>query len=159
MKVLFKLFAAFVCLFGLHLNGFAQEEIGSVDTAFVLIGSNHKVVVEVFDDPLVAGAACYLSRAKTGGVMGTIGLAEDRSEMSIACRQTGVISFKGPLPKQEEVFNQKISALFKHIRVLRMVDSKRNVLVYLTISDKVIDGSPQNSVTAIPVEAKIPLKK
>ena len=128
------------------------DEVGEVSTAFILIGANHKVVVEAYDDPKVNGVTCYVSRAKTGGVMGAIGLAEDKSEASIVCRQVGPISFTGKtLERQEEMFNERMSVLFKKLRVVRMVDRKRNVLVYLTYSDKLIDGSPQNSVTAVPL--------
>lgn len=136
------------------------EKVGDVSTAFKLIGPNHKIVVEVFDDPLVAGVSCYLSRAKTGGVSGALGLAEDKAEASVACRQVGQIAFKGPLPQEDEVFTERASILFKHVRVVRMVDAKRNTLVYLVYSDRLIDGSPKNSVTAVPVPAalKIPLK-
>ena len=130
----------------------AAEEIGDVSTAFVLIGANHKVVVEAYDDPKVNGVTCYVSRAKTGGIKGSLGLAEDRAEASIACRQIGPISFAAKtLPQQEEMFNERMSILFKRLRVVRMVDRKRNALVYLTYSDKLIDGSPQNGVTAVPL--------
>ena len=106
------------------------DEVGEVSTAFILIGANHKVVVEAYDDPKVNGVTCYVSRAKTGGVMGAIGLAEDKSEASIACRQVGPISFTGKtLDRQEEMFNERMSVLFKKLRVVRMVDRKRNVLV------------------------------
>lgn len=138
------------------------EPVGEVDTVFKLIGPDHKIVVEAYDDPKVAGVTCYVSRAKTGGVKGALGLAEDKSEASIACRQTGAISFPGPKPleQQEEIFTERISLVFKKLRVVRMVDAKRNTLVYLTYSDRVIEGSPQNSVTAVPLMAgvKIPLK-
>jgi CreA protein len=100
---------------------------------------------------------CYLSRAKTGGIKGAFGLAEDKAEASIACRQVGPIAFTGPLPRQAEVFNERMSVLFKRLRVVRMVDPKRNALVYLTYSDRLIDGSPQNSVTAVPVNAATPI--
>ena len=133
------------------------ELIGSVDTAFKLIGPDHKVIVEVFDDPKVAGVACYLSRAKTGGVSGALGLAEDKAEASIACRQVGDIRVNAALPRQEEVFSEKTSILFKHQRVVRMVDTKRNALIYLTYSDRLIDGSPKNSVTAVSLPASSPL--
>lgn len=129
----------------------AAETIGAVDTAFKLIGPDHKVVVEVFDDPKVGGVSCYLSRAKTGGIKGAIGLAEDKAESSVACRQVGAISFNGKVPKQEEVFSERASIFFKHVRVVRMVDAKRNALIYLVYSDRLIDGSPKNSVTAVPV--------
>jgi len=136
------------------------EPVGSVDTVFKLIGPDHKIVVDAYDDPKVAGVACYVSRARTGGVKGALGLAEDKSEASIACRQVGPIVFGGPLPVQEEIFNERMSVLFKKLRVVRMVDRKRNTLVYLTYSDRVIEGSPQNSVTAVPVDraTAIPVK-
>lgn len=136
------------------------ERIGEVDTVFKFIGPDHKIVVEVFDDPRVTGVSCYLSRAKTGGISGALGLAEDKAEASVACRQTGAIGFTGPIPKQEEVFTERASILFKRIRVVRMVDPKRNALIYLVYSDRVIEGSPQNSVTAVPILSAqpIPLK-
>ena len=133
------------------------EEIGAVDTVFKLIGPDHKIVVEAYDDPKVTGVTCYVSRAKTGGIKGALGLAEDKSEASIACRQTGTISFPKPLAQQEEMFNERISFIFKRLRVIRMVDSKRNALVYLTYADRVIEGSPQNSVTAVTVPASSPI--
>ena len=146
---------------GLLLSGVAlcasAETIGSVDTAFKLIGPDHKVVVEVFDDPKVAGVSCYLSRAKTGGLKGAVGLAEDKADASVACRQVGAIAFKGKVPRQEEVFSERASIFFKHVRVVRMADTKRNALVYLSYSDRLIDGSPKNSVTAVPVPTNLPI--
>ena len=135
------------------------EDIGSVDTEFVLIGPDHKIVVEAFDDPLVQGVACYVSRARTGGLKGAVGVAKDPSRFSVACRQIGPIVFVRPLPKQEQVFSDAASLVWKHVRVVRMVDAKRNMLVYLTYSDRVIDGFPDNAVTAVAVgEQRIPLK-
>ena len=142
-------------------GGASSEEVGAVDTVFKFIGPDHKIVVEAYDDPKVSGITCYVSRAKTGGIKGAFGLAEDKSEASIACRQTGLIIFGAkPLEKQEEMFSERISLVFKRLRVVRMVDTKRNTLVYLTYSDRVIEGSPQNSVTAVPVPAGtvIPVK-
>jgi CreA protein len=133
------------------------EKIGSVDTAFILIGPDHKIVVEAYDDPKVAGVTCYVSRAKTGGVKGALGLAEDKAEASIACRQVGPISFAKPLPQEEEVFSERMSLVFKKLRIVRMVDTARNALVYLTYSDRLIDGSPQNSVTAVAVDHATPI--
>jgi CreA protein len=135
-------------------GGAGGEEVGAVDTVFKFIGPDHKIVVEAYDDPKVSGITCYVSRAKTGGIKGAFGVAEDKAEASIACRQTGLIIFNGkPLEKQEEMFSERISLVFKKLRVVRMVDTKRNTLVYLTYSDRVIEGSPQNSVTAVPVPA------
>ena len=137
--------------------GAGAEQVGEVDTVFKLIGPDHKIVVDAYDDPMVRGVTCYVSRAKTGGIKGAIGLAEDKAEASIACRQTGPIGFSKPLPQQDEVMNERISLLFKKLRVVRMVDKARNTLVYLTYSDRVIEGSPQNSVTAVPVDRTTPI--
>lgn len=133
------------------------DKVGTVDTAFQWIGRDHDIIVEAYDDPLVSGVSCYVSRARIGGIKGTLGLAEDRAEASIACRQVGPISFTQPLKTQQEVFSERMSLLFKRLRVVRMVDAKRNTLVYLTYSDKLIDGSPQNSVTAVPVDRATPI--
>ncbi len=136
------------------------EPIGEVDTVFKLIGPDHKIVVDAFDDPKVVGVTCYVARAKTGGISGAFGLAEDKAEASIACRQVGPLSFGRPLALQEEIFNERLSLLFKKLRVVRMVDRKRNTLVYLTYSDRIIEGSPKNSVTAVAVDRAtvIPVK-
>ena len=135
----------------------AAQPIGEVDTVFKLIGPDHKIVVDAHDDPKVGGVTCYVSRAKTGGIKGAVGLAEDKAEASIACRQVGPISFAKPLPAQEEVFSERISLVFKKLRIVRMVDKSRNALVYLTYSDRVIEGSPQNSVSVVAVERSLPI--
>lgn len=127
--------------------------IGSVDTAFQLLGPNHKVVVERFDDPLVKNASCYVSYPKTGGFTGMIGVAEDPSRFSIACRATGKLEIMGNIPEAfTEIFSQKTSILFKEMRVSRMWDREKNVIVYLVWSTRLIDGSPFNSVTAIAID-------
>jgi len=133
------------------------ESIGAVDTVFKFIGPDHKIVVEAYDDPDVEGVTCYVSRAKTGGIKGGLGLAEDRAEASIACRQVGPIRFAKPLKKQDEIFTERTSLVFKRLRVVRMVDAKRNALVYLTYSDRLIEGSPQNAVTAVAVDRAMPI--
>ncbi|CAK8721863.1 MAG: CreA protein [Candidatus Electronema aureum] len=131
------------------------EQIGEVSTAFKLLGANHKIVIDTFDDPDIAGATCYVSRAKTGGVKGSLGLAEDTTDASIACRQTGPITLPEDVVNGERdgerVFRKSTSILFKKLQVVRFYDKKRNVLVYLTYSDKLIDGSPKNSISAIEV--------
>lgn len=129
----------------------AAEEIGSVSTVFKWLGPNDKIVIEAFDDPKVEGVTCYLSRAKTGGVKGGLGLAEDRAEASIACRQVGPVRFTAELKDGEEVFKERTSLVFKTMQVVRFFDRKRNTLVYLVYSDRIIEGSPQNAVTAIPI--------
>ncbi len=140
-------------LFGAVVNA---DEIGSVDTAYKLLGANHKIMIEAFDDPEINGATCYLSRAKKGGITGSLGLAEDPSDASIACRQTGPIhlpdSIKSGKADGKQVFKKSTSVLFKKIQVIRFFDAKRKVLIYLTYSDKLIDGSPKNSISAIPIQ-------
>ena len=128
------------------------EPIGDVNTAFQWIGPDHKIVVDAYDDPKVAGVTCYVSRAKTGGIKGALGVAEDKAEASIACRQVGPVSVAKPLPQQEEVFSERMSILFKKLRIVRMVDAKRHALVYLTYSDRLVDGSPMNAITAVAVD-------
>lgn len=131
------------------------EQIGSVSTKFKILGANDKIVIEAFDDPEIAGATCYLSRAKTGGVSGVVGVAEDTSDASIACRQIGPISLpenvKNGQADGKEVFKKSTSLLFKSLQVVRFYDAKRNVLVYLSYSDRIIEGSPKNSISIIPV--------
>lgn len=141
-------------------GGAVAQQIGEVDTVFKWVGPDHKIVVEAYEDPRVKGVTCYVSRAKTGGIKGALGLAEDKSEASIACRQTGPISFESALRKQEEVFSERQSILFKKLRIVRMIDVPRNTLVYMTYSDRLIEGSPTNSVTAVAVDRSqvIPLK-
>ncbi|MCP3867006.1 MAG: protein CreA [Gammaproteobacteria bacterium] len=131
------------------------EEIGSVSTKFKWLGPNDKVVVEVFDDPEVPGVSCYLSRAKTGGMSGAVGMAEDTADASIACRQVGKIELLDSIRKGkangEEVFKKRTSLVFKSLQVVRFYDTKRKVLIYLTYSDRVIEGSPKNSISVVPV--------
>ncbi|WP_323118574.1 CreA family protein [Burkholderia alba] len=132
------------------------EEVASVNTNFRLTGSD-RVVVEAYDDPLVNGVTCYVSRARTGGIKGSLGIAEDPSEASIACRQVAPIRFTAPLKQQTDVFSERMSFIFKTLHVVRVVDQKRNTLVYLTYSDRIATGSPKNSVTAVPVPAGTPI--
>ena len=144
--------ATIALAFGLAVPSLASaEKIGEVDTVFKWLGPNHKIVVEAFDDPLVDGVTCYLSRAKTGGIKGGLGLAEDRAEASIACRQVGPIRINGKLKDGDVVFKERTSLVFKTMQVVRFFDESRNTLVYLVYSDRVIEGSPQNAVTAIPI--------
>jgi len=127
------------------------EEIGCVTTKWMLLGANHRVCVEAFDDPKVPGVACHLSQARTGGIGGSLGLAEDPSRFSIACRQVGPITLPERLEAQEVVFSADTSLLFKETRVIRMLDRKRNTLVYLVFSTRLIEGSPMNSVSTVPI--------
>ncbi len=129
------------------------EEIGRVSTTFKMIGANDKIVIEAFDDPDIAGATCYVSRAKTGGISGALGMAEDKSDASLACRQTGPIRLTDKIIQGREdgrrVFKKSTSLLFKKLQVVRFYDRRRNVLVYLSYSDKLVEGSPKNSISTI----------
>jgi len=130
----------------------AADEIGSVSTVFKALGPNDKIVIEAFDDPQVIGVTCYLSRAKTGGIKGGIGIAEDTADAAIACRQVGPIQFVEQIKDGDTVFKKDTSLLFKTMQVVRFLDRKRNVLVYLVYSDRIIEGSPKNSVSAVPIQ-------
>ncbi len=128
------------------------DDIGCLSTTFRFLGANDKVCVSAFDDPKVPGVACHISQARTGGIKGTFGLAEDPSRFSIACRQVGPISVDiTKLPDDEEVYSARTSIFFKHTHIYRMIDKKRNTLVYVALSDKIIEGSPQNSISTVPI--------
>ena len=127
--------------------------VGDVSTTFRIVGRNDKIVVDRYDDPKVGGASCYVSRAETGGISGSFGLATDPSRFSIACRATGPITLPDKVPANEVVFGASASWLFKEIRVSRMWDPQKRVLVYLVWSTQALSkgGSPYNSVSVIPV--------
>ncbi|HJZ34196.1 MAG TPA: CreA family protein [Hyphomicrobiaceae bacterium] len=128
------------------------EDLACVSTTFRLLGKNDRVCVSAFDDPKVPGVACHISQARTGGLSGTIGLAEDPSRFSIACRQVGPINLDlASLTDQEEVYSARTSIFFKRTHIYRVLDKKRNTLVYLAISDKLIEGSPQNAISTVPI--------
>ena len=124
---------------------------GSVNTKFRLLGPDDKIVVDGFDDPKVEGVACHISRAQTGGMKGAFGVAEDTSDSSIACRQIGPIRIKGEIKDGERVFDERRSMLFKTLQVVRFFDKQRNVLVYVAYSDRIIEGSPKNSISSVPI--------
>jgi CreA protein len=128
------------------------DDLVCVSTTFRVLGANDKVCISAFDDPKVPGIACDISQARTGGVKGSLGLAEDPSRFSLACRQVGPVSTDiGSLPDQESVYSERTSVFFKHTRVFRVVDKKRNTLIYMAISDKIVEGSPQNAISSVPI--------
>jgi CreA protein len=124
---------------------------GQVSTHFRLLGPNDRIAVDGFEDPKVQGVACYISRAVTGGIKGALGVAEDTSDVSIACRQVAAIHIIGNLQDGETVFDELRSLLFKQLHVVRFFDHSRNVLVYVSYTDRVIQGSPKNSISAVPI--------
>ena len=143
--------AAPLILFALLSASAFAETIGCVTTEWKLLGANHKVCVESFTDPKVPGVTCHVGQARTGGVKGSLGLAQDPSQFSLSCRQTGPIALPDKLPKNEVVFSEDTSILFKETRVIRMWDATSRTLVYLAISRKLIEGAPANSISTIPV--------
>jgi CreA protein len=142
----------YCALFLVFLAPYVQsEEIGCITTTWKLIGANHKVCIQAFDDPKVQGVACHISQAKTGGIAGTFGVAEDPSQFSVACRQVGPIVIAGKLQKEETAFSESTSLLFKDTKVTRLFDAKRNTLIYVAISRRVIEGAPANSISTVPI--------
>jgi len=129
------------------------EEIGSVDTEFKWLGPDHKIVVEAFDDPKIEGITCYLSRSKKGGLKGMVGLAEETSDASLACRQVGPIRVVSEPKEGEWVFSESRSLIFKSLQVVRFFDKKRQTYIYLAYSDRVIEGSPQNAISTVPIQS------
>ena len=124
---------------------------GAVSTRFRWFGPNDKIVVDGFDDPQVQGVACHIARAQTGGVKGALGVAEDTSDASIACRQIGPIHIKGEIRDGDRVFDERRSLIFKSLQVVRFLDKQRNVLVYVAYTDRFIEGSPKNSISSVPI--------
>ncbi len=131
------------------------DTIGHVDTNFKLIGPDDKIVIEAFDDPSITGVTCYYSHATTGGLKGAAGIAEDSSDASLDCKQTGHITLteeiKNSKGDAQKVLKKRTSMLFKTLQVMRFYDDKRNTLVYLVYSDKILEGSPNNSISVVPV--------
>ncbi|MGR8930645.1 MAG: CreA family protein [Gammaproteobacteria bacterium] len=127
------------------------ETVGCVTTSWKLIGANHRICVDAFADPKISGVTCHVSQAKAGGISGSLGIAQDPSQFSLACRQTGPINLPDKLADEEEVFSEGTSLLFKETRVVRLWDRPHNTLIYLAISRKLIDGAPANSISTVPV--------
>ncbi|MBT0726127.1 protein CreA [Rosenbergiella australiborealis] len=150
-----RLLAASLLILTVAPQAANSEEIGSVDTTFKILGANHKIVIEAFDDPDISNVTCYLSRAKTGGIKGSLGLAEDTADAAISCHQVGPIvvpdAIKAGKEDGDAVFKQRTSLIFKKLQVNRFYDKKRNTLVYLAYSDRVVDGSPKNALSAVPI--------
>lgn len=125
------------------------EVIGSVSTTFNMVGPNDKIVLSAFDDPDVKGVSCYLSSAKTGGLSGAVGLATDASDASVSCVKTGPVTFDDSLKSGKEAFTERRSLVFKKLHVVRFIDKQRKMLIYMTYSDRLVDGSPKNSISAV----------
>ena len=120
-------------------------------TVFKWVSPNDKLATYGVDDPEVEGVACHFTVPEKGGFKGWLGLAEQVSDISLACRQIGPIHFKGKMEQGDDMFRQRRSLFFKKMQIVRGCDAKRNVLVYMVYSDKLIDGSPKNSTSSVPV--------
>jgi CreA protein len=120
-------------------------------TVFRLLTWDDKLATYGIDDPDVEGVACHYTVPEKGGISGGLGLAEEVSDISLACRQVGPVRFKEKFEQGEVMFRQSRSVLFKRMQIVRGCDKKRNVLVYLVYSDKLIDGSPKNSTSTVPI--------
>jgi CreA protein len=131
----------------------AQTKIGSVDTTFRLLGSNDHIVIDRYDDPDVPNVSCYVSRAETGGISGSLGLAQDPSRFSIACRAVGPVTFPTGVPKKQRIFTTSLSVFFKSLEIFRLLDDDKKVILYVVISTRIKEGSPYNSITAVPTTA------
>ena len=127
------------------------ELIFKRSTVFRLLSPNAKLATYALDDPLIEGVSCHFTVPEIGGWKGWAGFAEERSEVSLACRQVGPVTFKGKFEQGEDVYRQRRSLFFKKMQIVRGCDAKRNVLVYLVYSDKIIEGSPQNSTSTVPI--------
>ena len=154
-----RIWAGAALLGALWVVGPASAESADPDlifrksTTFKLLTPNDKLAVYGIDDPLVDGVACHYTAPEKGGLMGAFGLAEQTSDISLACRQYGPIKFKGKFEQGDVVFSERRSIFFKKMQIVRGCDAKRNILVYMTYSDKLIDGSPKNSTSTVPIEA------
>jgi len=145
-----------LCLVGVALPGpvHAQDQpdlIFKRSTVFKLLTPNDKLATYGVDDPVVEGVACHFTAPEKGGIKGWLGLAEEISDISLACRQIGPISFRQKFEQGEDMFRQRRSLFFKKMQIVRGCDAKRNVLVYMVYSDKIIDGSPKNSTSSVPI--------
>ncbi|WP_298157839.1 CreA family protein [Ferrovum sp.] len=134
------------------------DDIGSVNTSWKMLGPDNKIVVESIDDPDIHGITCYLARAKTGGISGAVGIAENKTEASLSCLKIGPITQSGPLPRQQDIAKIRASLFFKKLHLVRMIDPAHSVVIYLTYSDELIEGSPKNSISAVPLGIPLQIK-
>lgn len=150
----FKLKQLFLVIIILVLTACSNsDKLGEVSTKFNMFSSNDTIIIEAFDDPSIANMSCFLSRAKTGGISGAVGVAEDTADAAISCVKTGDVllpdSIKSGSDNGEKVLKKSTSVLFKSMQVVRTYDVDRGVLTYMVYSDKLIEGSPKNSISAV----------
>ena len=146
------LLAAFVSVWPGYAASQDPDLIFRKSTTFKLLTPNDKLAVYGIDDPIVEGIACHYTIPEKGGLSGALGLAEQTSDISLACRQYAPITFKDKFSQGDVVFSESRSLFFKKMQIVRGCDTKRNILVYMTYSDKLVEGSPKNSTSGVPIE-------
>ncbi len=149
-----KVALAAIAMSILAAPSYAQTRIDSINTNFRWLGPDDKIVVERYDDPKVQNVSCYMSRAETGGVKGGLGLAEDPSRFSIACRAVGPVGMPSNLPRSEVIGFASASLFFKSFQIHRALDAEKHVLIYTVVSTKLINGSPFNSISVVPLDVR-----
>jgi CreA protein len=148
------LLALIITTFMPHVVMAAEDDpelIFKRSTVFRLLSPDAKLATYALDDPFIEGVSCHFTVPEIGGWKGWAGFAEERSEVSLACRQIGPVSFKGKFKQGEDVYRKRRSLFFKKMQIVRGCDAKRNVLIYLVYSDRIIEGSPQNSTSTVPI--------
>jgi CreA protein len=149
---LFAALAVLACSGGLVAPAAAQEDlIFKKSTVWKMLTPDDKLAVYGVDDPVVEGVACHYTLPEKGGVSGMFGVAEEVSDVSLACRQVGPIRFKEKFSQGDVVFRERRSLIWKKMQIVRGCDAKRNVLIYMVYTDKLIEGSPQNSTSSVPI--------
>ena len=146
------LLAAFVAMSPAQADAQDPDLIFRESTTFKLLTPNDKLAVYGIDDPIIQGIACHYTVPEKGGLSGALGLAEQTSDISLACRQYGPVKFKEKFSQGDVVFSERRSLFFKKMQIVRGCDTKRNILVYMTYSDKLVEGSPKNSTSSVPIE-------
>jgi CreA protein len=149
-----KVALAAIAMLILAAPSYAQTRIDSINTNFRWLGPDDRIVVERYDDPKVQNVSCYMSRAETGGVKGGLGLAEDPSRFSIACRAVGPVGMLSNLPRSEVIGFASASLFFKSFQIHRALDAEKHVLIYTVVSTKLINGSPFNSISVVPLDMR-----
>ena len=152
-KMLARIALALALTLGMVSGAAAQEPdlIFKKSTVWRALTPDDKLAVYGIDDPVVEGVACHYTTPERGGISGTLGLAEEVSDISLACRQVGPVKFKQKFAQGEVVFSERRSLIFKKMQIVRGCDVKRNTLVYMVYSDRVIEGSPKNSTSTVPL--------
>jgi CreA protein len=152
-EMLARIALALALTAGAATGAAAQEPdlIFKKSTVWRALTPDDKLAVYGLDDPVVEGVACHYTTPERGGISGTLGMAEEVSDISLACRQVGPVKFKQKFGQGDVVFSERRSLIFKKMQIVRGCDAKRNTLVYMVYSDRPIEGSPKNSTSTVPL--------